>query len=240
MTRFYAMVEDREVAARYGGDVSAAHKWHLPGIESCPGCGASWSESGHEYPAVDLSVLPDARDFEEPRADPIGEVQRLRERVRPLVPSDATLPPGTSFGPLVGTASGRFAPFVWLGDGLLLARRETTQTLQAAGLRGVLGCRTQLRFRQKSPPELLELQLEPRGQLYPKCLPVRPSPCTTCGRDAFRLPEAPVLDAASLPTDVDVFRVGNFATVIVGTDRFRDVVSEHGLEGIGFRELPTR
>ncbi len=40
--------------------------------------------------------------------------------------------------------------------------------------------------------------------------------------------------------DRDVFRVGNFATVMVGTERFKEAVQRLELEGITFRELPTR
>lgn len=124
---------------------------------------------------------------------------------------------------------------------LLVVRREALEQLQAEGVRGLVGCRTELRFRQKDPPELLELQLEPRGMLHPDCYPPdqRP-PCATCGRFGMTLPDDPILDAASLPTDRDLFRVGNFATVIVGTERFKDAVQRLGLEGITFRELPTR
>jgi uncharacterized double-CXXCG motif protein len=122
-----------------------------------------------------------------------------------------------------------------------MLRRDTLERLQAEGLRGLLGCRTELRWRQKNPPELLELQIEPHGRLHPDCLPPDlPPPCATCGRVAFRLPEQPILDAASLPADLDLFRVGNFATVIVGTERFMEAVRRLELDGITFRELPTR
>jgi uncharacterized double-CXXCG motif protein len=150
------------------------------------------------------------------------------------------LPPGTLFGPLVGWAKGKFAPFVWQSNSLLMVRRDALEQLQAADIRGLLGCRTELRFRQKDPPELLELQIEPRGLLHPDCLPPDlPPPCATCGRLGFRLPEQPILDGASLPTDLDLFRVGNYATVIIGTERFMDAVRRLELEGITFRELPV-
>ncbi|CAM4022481.1 hypothetical protein COSO111634_31395 [Corallococcus soli] len=108
-------------------------------------------------------------------------------------------------------------------------------------MRGLLGCKTELKFRQKTPPELIELQIEPRGLLHRDCLPPDLAPpCTTCGRQGFTLPDDPILDEASLPTDTDLFRVGNFATVIIGTDRFKDAVEQGGWEGIKFRELPVR
>ncbi|SET60546.1 Protein of unknown function (Gmx_para_CXXCG) [Myxococcus fulvus] len=40
--------------------------------------------------------------------------------------------------------------------------------------------------------------------------------------------------------DLDLFRVGNFATMVIGTERFRDSVLRLGLDGLTFRELPTR
>jgi uncharacterized double-CXXCG motif protein len=115
------------------------------------------------------------------------------------------------------------------------------ERLQAEGVRGLHGCRTELRFRQKNPPQLLELQLEPHGRLHPDCLPPDlPPPCATCGRLGLTRPDAPILDAASLPMHLDLFRVGNFATMIIGTERFMDAVRRLELDGITFRELPIR
>nr|BDT31822.1 hypothetical protein MFMH1_14910 [Myxococcus sp. MH1] len=101
--------------------------------------------------------------------------------------------------------------------------------------------RTELRFRQKNPPELLEIQLNPVGKLHSDCMPPdHPPPCSTCGRLNLRWPEAPILDAASLPMELDLFRLGNFATMLIGTERLVDTVSRLQLDGITFRELPTR
>jgi uncharacterized double-CXXCG motif protein len=240
MTRYFWLGEDKTATARYSGGFNAAHQWGLPGVH-CPACGVTWGDAGHDYPAVDLSHLQERRAFETARPEPFHEFVRLRELVRPLAPPNSKLPPGTHFGPLVGTAQGNFGPFAWLGSSRLLMRREVVDRLQAEGVRGLLGARTALRFRKKDPPELLEPQMEPRGELHPDCfLPDVPSPCTTCGRLGLRRPEAPILDAASLPTDLDLFRVGNFATMIIGTDRFMDAVRRLELDGITFRELPTR
>ena len=241
MTRFFWLREDPAVQARTRGSINAAHKWGLPGLAGCPGCGETWASAGHQYPAVDLSVLPGQDAFLKARPEPFAEFTRLRESVRPLAPTGALLPPGTTFGPLVGTASGRFGPFAWLGSSLLLIRHEALERLQREGIRGLLGARTELRFRQSDAPVLLELQLDPRGMLHADCMPPDlPARCTTCGRLGFRRPEEPILDAASLPMDVDIFRVGNFATMIGGTERLMETVRRLELDGISFRELPTR
>ncbi|NTX09619.1 hypothetical protein HUA76_02375 [Myxococcus sp. CA056] len=47
----------------------------------------------------------------------------------------------------------------------------------------------------------------------------------TCGRFGRACPHEPIIDEASLPTDLDLFRVGNFATMIIGAERFVDSVS---------------
>ncbi|NVJ14490.1 double-CXXCG motif protein [Myxococcus sp. AM010] len=239
MNRFFWMREDRAVADTYGGEAHGSHKWGLPGA-SCSACGATWSGAGHYLPSVDLSQLPEHRAFEKARPEPFPEFVRLRELVRPLVAPDSQLPPGTGFGPLVGTAFGKLPAFAWIID-VLLVHREAVERLQAEELRGIHPCPTALRFRQKRPPELLELQVQPRGRLHPACVPLDvPPPCPTCGRHAFRRPDEPILDTASLPPELDLFRVSNFATMVIGTERFVDAVRRLNLDGITFRELPTR
>jgi len=239
MNRFFLMDEDRTVAQKYGGEAHGAHKWGLPGAH-CHTCGVTWAGAGHQYPCVDLSRLPEQRELLKARPEPFPEFARLRELVRPVAPANAMLPPGTGFGPLVGTAFGKLPAFAWIID-VLLVHRSALERLQVEGVRGLTGCRTELRIRQKNPPELLELQVEPHGRLHPDCIPPDvPPPCPTCGRHYFTWPDKPVLDASSLPPELDLFRVGNFATMVIGTERFMEAVRRLELDGITFRELPTR
>jgi uncharacterized double-CXXCG motif protein len=92
MTRYFHLREDEAAWKRYRGDFDAAHKWILPGA-ICPTCGVTWGGTGHDYPAVDLSHLPERAEFEKARAEPFHEFARLRELVRPLAPPHAELPP---------------------------------------------------------------------------------------------------------------------------------------------------
>ncbi len=238
MTRFF-WLQPQEPRA-WGGSFDAAHKWGLPGVD-CPLCKAIWSDGSDAYPAVDLSDLPERRKFEKARLEEdFEEYERLCAMVQPLMPPGTRPYPGTTFGPLVGSARGRFGPLTMQYGWMLLVRRETLERLQEAGVRGLLGCRTELRFK-KDPPELLEFQLEPRGLLHPDCIP--PSfrvPCAKCGRLGFARPKEPLLDAASLPTDVDLFRLANFSTMIIGSERFVDAVKRLELDGVAFHELPLR
>ncbi|WP_021781253.1 double-CXXCG motif protein [Myxococcus hansupus] len=238
MMRYFWIREER--TPLFNGSFDATHQWRLPGVK-CHVCGVTWGGAGHQYPEVDLSRLPERARFVRPWPVSVEEFTQLRELVRPLLPTGAPMPPGTHLGPLEGTASGRFGPLTSQGDLLWVVRRDALEQLQSAGLRGLLGSKTELRFRQKEPPELLELQIEPRGCLHPACLPsdLQP-PCDACGRVALRLPEDLLLDAASLPEDRDVFRVGDAATVIIGTERLVEAVKRLGLAGMVFREVPTR
>ncbi len=97
-------------------------------------------------------------------------------------------------------------------------------------------------FRGKNPPELVTLQLRLFGRLHPACLdPDQKPPCPTCGNPSRRkLPNPLVLDAATLPEDVDVFRLEELPGHILVTERFVDAVAGLGLDGVKFQEMETR
>jgi len=164
----------------------------------------------------------------------------MRELVRPLLPPGAVVEPGSCFGPLVGKAQGSFGQFVSNYSDVLLVRREALEKLQAEGLRGLKGCRMEVRFRQRNSPELLELELLPVGRLHPKCLPADlEPPCPRCGRQGLSMPKEPVLDAATLPPDLDLFRLVRMSSLVVCTERFAEACQRLGLDGIVFLPLPT-
>jgi hypothetical protein len=88
----------------------------------------------------------------------------------------------------------------------------------------------------------MEMELLPTGRMHPDCLPAdRPPPCTKCERKGWTLPSEPILDAASLPLDLDLFRMEDFPTLLIGTERFVETVRRLGYaQDIVFRELPLR
>ncbi len=240
MTKFYWAQDPKE--SRCTGDLSRArHKWGgLPGLR-CPECKATWAGSATAFPGVDLSSLPEHKAFEEPRPEPFDEFVRLREMVRPLVPPGAQLLPGAQFGPLVGTATGTFSPLFFYFIEMPVVHRKALEQLQAEGVRGLKGFPTELRFRQKKQPELLELEILPHGWLHVDCLPPdRPPQCMKCGRNGFKRPGDLILDEASLPEDLDLFRLADFESTFICTERFVDAVRRLELDGVVFRELPLR
>jgi uncharacterized double-CXXCG motif protein len=159
----------------------------------------------------------------------------------PLLPPGAVLEPGVAFGPLVGNARGRFGPFVMNYSCLLLVQSEALEKLQAEGVRGLKGCRAELRFRQRNSPELLELEILPVGRAHPDCLPPnRQPPCSRCGRLGLTRPNALLLDSSTIPGHLDLFRLEDFSTAIVCTERFVDACQRLGLDGVAFHPLASR
>jgi len=235
--RYFTIDEDR--AAGHTGFVDAAHKWKLPGIRNCPVCKSTWS-AGFAYPCVDLTPVAALADFEKARPEPIEEYERLCELVRPLLPPGALLEPGTTFGPLVGKGQGRFGQLVSPYPWWLLARREALVKFHAEGLRGLEGCHTEVRFRQRNSPELLELQILPMGRLHRDCLPHYQPSCSRCGRGRIPLPDDLLVDATTIQRDLDLFRLEDFSTVIVCTERFADACQRLGLDGVAFKPLPSK
>lgn len=216
----------------------------LPGIQPCSGCGVGGKSSAAQYPCVDLSLLPEVerKKLSDPWPVPREEFIRLRELVRPLFPPGAELLPVTAFGPLTGTATGHFGQLFMQNPWSLSLRREALEKLQAAGVRGLQGCPLDVRFRQKNHPELLDLQLVLRGRFHPDCLPRdREPPCPTCGEDkGYSLPQPPILAAASLPGDLDVFRLADWSSLIIASEGMVDAVRRLELDGVVFHALGVR
>lgn len=240
--RFYR-IEDSAVLG-YTGDLSrVAPRWGLPGVEPCATCGLGGGWAGIQYPCVDLSGLPAAelKKLSDHWPVPFKEFARLRELVRPLAPEGAVLEPGAQLGPLVGTASGSFGQLYQLGWTLVM-RREALERLQGAAVRGLRGCSLEVRFRGRNPPDLREPELEIQGQLHADCLPAHREPrCSSCGSEvSYSLPEKYWLDAASLPDHVDLFRLRDFPTLIIATERMVEAVHRLELDGVSFQPLEAR
>ncbi|MFP2904368.1 double-CXXCG motif protein [Pyxidicoccus sp. 3LFB2] len=238
---FYIVEED--ASPPYTGDINGSHMQRLPGKELCPKCGAGGGIGGLSYPCVDLSSLPapELEKLSNARPVPRPEFERLRELVRPLAPSGARLESGVGLGPLTGKGSGHFGQlFTYLRSDLLV-QVEALAQLRDAGVRGLeQSCPILVRFRTKNPPEFHEVQLELRGLPHPDSVsPKSKPPCPTCGHADIRYLSPLILDAASMPTDLDVFRLHKHLDIIV-SERFKDTVTRLELGGVKFREVEAR
>jgi uncharacterized double-CXXCG motif protein len=240
--KFYELGSDP--SPRYTGNLNAAHKWALPGVEPCPVCDLqSEAHTMAQYPCVDLSVLPP--DEQEKLLDawpvPREEFIRRRELVRPLTPPYAMLGCGAVFGPLKGTGLGYFGQLFMQNPWSLCMRREALERLQAAGVRGLVGCPTQVRFRTRHAPDLRDIQLESHGRMHPGCLPPAYPPCRVCNISrSHPRPDPYWLDAASLPDHVDIFRLDVASVPIIANERLVDAVHRLELDGVVFKEIEAR
>ncbi|WP_338026007.1 double-CXXCG motif protein [Corallococcus macrosporus] len=240
LLKFYVVEEDR--TTEFTGSLRARPPWGFPGVSPCDACGAAGGWAGLQYPCVDLSSLPERQAFENPgRQVSLEEFSRLRERVRPLAPSWARLEPGADFGPPTGTGSGAFGDLFMQNPWSLYIRREAVERLQAAGIQGLSGCTLNVQYRGKNPPELLAMQLELHGRLHLDGVsPEMSQACSTCGMPRHGLPQPPTLDLHSIPEPPDLFRLHDWPTFIVASERMADSVRRLSLTGVRFNELAAR
>ena len=235
--RFYEVDQKND---QYRIGIHMGHRWGLPGIQ-CPVCGSAWSTAGLAFPCVDLSGHPDAAKLATPRLEKdFDEFIRLRESVRPLVSAGMELIAGTDFGPAIGPAEGSHFGVLTMGfPWMMLARPEGVTAMQAEGVRGLIAGPTAFTWR-RDPQHVLELQIEPHGHVHPDCLPPDLKRCGKCGWSSAPVPKPLVLDLASLPIDRDIFRLADFHTVIVVTERFVEACTRLGIEDLAFTELAGR
>ena len=224
---------------RFSGFLNGAHRWGLPG-GLCPVCEASRGGLGEAYPSVDLSGWSHRHELAEARQVPLEEYERLRRLLRPQVPFDVPLLPGAEFGLYSGKATGKWGdlhlPYPWR----LVIQREAMERLREEAGIELRTSEMDLHFRGKSVPELLEVEIHPHGRLHDSCFPGgRERPCERCGRQGDGLPDAPLLDRSALPAGQDLFRLADFTTVIIATERFAAAVARLGLEGVVFKEVPV-
>jgi uncharacterized double-CXXCG motif protein len=238
--RFYQAATD--TAAPYTSDLSARHRWHLPSVLDCPGSGPGvFGTDAVRYPCADLTGLPNLQEFEDPSPQSLDVYLRLSEQVRPLLPPGAVMKPGMALGPMVGRASGTFSPLSMQNPWSLYLLRDALERLQGTAIRGLRGFPMELRrFRGRNPPDLLEADLLIRGELHADCLPPDAKTCEQCGAKNYSLPDPFILDASTLPTDVDLFRLAGWSSLIIVTERFVDAVKQLNLDGVIFREVPVR
>ncbi|CAM4313799.1 SitI6 family double-CXXCG motif immunity protein [Corallococcus soli] len=233
--RYFELREPMDTTP-WTGEFRAQRQWGLPGV-LCPTCHAEWS-GVLSYPAVDLSLLPEQQSFTQPRLEPYAKYARLAEQVRPLLPPGALLQPGCTFGPLRGTAKGRFGPVTVFPSWEIFLREDALTSLRASSIRGLVPVQADLSFPVQGSERLHELQLLPIGRLHEACLPVgRPPPCTTCGRQGFRMPSKRWLDADSLPIELDIFRLEDAVTLIIATERFVEAIRALGPGDVGIVEV---
>jgi hypothetical protein len=168
-----------------------------------------------------------------PGVIPIGDFERLVDRVRPHFPRGASLAPGTQFGPLRGTFG--FVPdcdFLWVNPWTPLLRAARFDALAERAPRLVA---VPLEVDDLAPEDgLVELSIPPATRLAePDAAPA----CARCGRRETSLPDGPHVTAAAY--DPPLARLREWPTMIVATPVFVAAVRDLGLTGARLREIPA-
>lgn len=227
----------------FGASVHASHRWGLPGV-TCNACGRVWS-GRLQLPAIDLSDFQDEARLREAWNAPVQQfkeiVQALDEFLRSRNQSRFELVPGTRFGPLEGTVRGKqFGDFAYIFNETVLILEEKLKHLVHGGIHGLIGVRPHLMPDRTEGqfPSMLELHVEPLAKLARDCLrPIEPG-CAICGHPGkVETPARMVIDASTVPPEVDLFRVEEWINQVIVTERFREAVVSRGLSNIKFREI---
>ncbi|RKH35380.1 hypothetical protein D7Y13_17690 [Corallococcus praedator] len=221
----------------WSGEYRALHRWHLPGVE-CPKCG-TWAGMG-AYPSVALSALEEPALAKVTGPVHFAEYMRLAGLVRTYLPPGIPIKGGSSFGPMVGTARGRFGPVTCWPSWEVVLREDAVELLKAEGLNGVIAVRMELKSRRSTTPALYELEARPLARLHPDCIGEwKTPPCDVCGRpEMFDLPPKRWLLRSSIPEGLDVFGLEG-ANPRVVSERFVEVIQRLGPADVTYRELPA-
>jgi uncharacterized double-CXXCG motif protein len=240
MCLFHSKPNDTNWGIQYKYYINAGHKWGLHGVK-CPVCGKTRCVIGVDYPTVDLSHLPKINRFSKRWPVNPEEQDDMRRLIIPMLPPNSYLPPGADFGPLVGKAWGKFGDFAWLNPWTMFMLRQTYEKLVSVGIQmPILGMPPEIKFRSKTYPDLVEPQIEPLARLVPASFdPPDSQPCPGCGRYSRHLVKM-IVDGASVPFHVDLFRSRDHPTYILATERFKEAVEKFNMTDILFEEVEVQ
>jgi uncharacterized double-CXXCG motif protein len=235
MNKLFQVYPDNDWGKKY--TIDAGHKWGLPGLR-CSVCHQTWSNTGLAYPEIDLSSLPNNKRYLDFWPVPLDVFTSLCEPLMPLAPDGALLLPGTNFGPLIGTLKGEFGDFIWPIDWWLLIQETALARLREASLNLPIAVKTQIKTQGKRKVEMMEFQIMPHGKIAPASFNAAiGEPCSGCGRRETPSLQKVVVERNSIPRGVDLFRLSNFTTIILATEKFVDAVGRLHLSDILFREV---
>lgn len=222
------------------GHIDAIHKWGLPGV-FCPVCNCTWSAVGLEYPSVDLANFTDEKLYRKARSERLDEFLRLRQKIADAFPKLTLLKPGTEFGLLVGKAvGGQLDGFVWRAWWTICLEASSLEKLKDSDLSLPNSVKAELKFKNEEQ-EVFELDLPLRSILTNGVYDdIQLRYCDACGRDSASKPDEILIEHSSVPTDIDIFRVSNFKTIILVTEKFVETVKDLGVEGAVFNEVKVK
>ena len=233
-------IDEEDWAKEYGYIDGNHGDGGLPGV-SCDACGAQWAAYGFSYPGVDITVIADYKTIFQPRNVTVSEYEKIRNLILELglLPEGSYLPPGTTFGTILGAVVGKLEAFAWC-EGAMMVKRAVYDNMAAVGLQLPVGYPVRLKFREGEPAiQMLELDV-PRLAKFSgsndDVLP--PIPCTVCDRISSKSSTSGTVLSSSIPHDMDIVRPRYFGRFFA-TERFRTYCLRHDLRNIIFDEQRT-
>ncbi|HEY0050409.1 MAG TPA: double-CXXCG motif protein, partial [Pyrinomonadaceae bacterium] len=141
------------------------------------------------------------------------------------------------FGHSVGRAAGQLSGFVWRAWWTISLESNALQKLVNAPLNLPVAVKAELKFK-KDVQEVFEFDLPLKGELINGVYDgIQIKYCYACGRDSASKPEEILINRLSIPDDTDIFRVANFTTIILATERFVETVTNLNIKGAVFEEV---
>jgi len=228
--RFYELLSAAPGAELWEG----THTWRLPRVEDCPRCGTTWISMGIAYPQIDLSGREYEGRLRQLSLGSFDEWIGMRDLLRSTLPADVILEPGTAFGPLHAQLRGKAADLlIDPSTNALLANSQAAALLKPevdAVVKAEIQTRAgeRLNYFELALPYIAEIASSGFERLDPQC--------STCRYQRADLGKSLRLSKASLPPDRHIFRAQNWPTMILATDKIKDLVEGSGLTGLLFRD----
>jgi hypothetical protein len=173
--------------------------------------------------------------------------EELRKPLRRIVPAELPLPPGTDFGPLVGSITGPATDFAWVWDWDCLVRKDALARLEDHLSAEIQTARSEITSRRKEKPVYAELVALPSALLTKSSESGLPHfHCDVCGQyfcsDGYMAYAEPpgitvLVERSSIPQKAHVFRIRQLSRWVVCTDLFRQAVTRLGLRNIRFEPV---
>ena len=190
---------------------------------------------------MDSSKLPNELAFKKrPKAKTVDlqEMAILQKQLEPLMPKGIIPRPFAQLGPLVGTATGLHGDFTWLAPWTPLILAEALNKLVQAGVVVPVAIKTEIKARGKNVFQHLEIQAEPHGVLSERGFVRRHLNCPACGSSGVSDIIPPnLVRKSSIPSALDLFRMSDWSSIILVTERFATAARQLGLTNIVFSPM---